>query len=32
MSAHILLNLLNESFYHFYATNLINALLQEHEC
>ena len=43
MSAHVLLNLLNElgkeikceacrAFYLFFATNLINSIIQEHEC
>ena len=40
MSAHFLLNLLNElgkrdacrAFYLFFATNLINSIIQEHEC
>ena len=43
MSAHVLLNLLNElgkrnkmrglpSIYLFFATSLINSLIQEHEC
>ena len=43
MSAHVLLNLLNElgkeikckacrAFYLFPATNLINSITQEHEC
>ena len=43
MSAHVLLNLLNElgkvikdeacrAFYHFFETRLINAIIQEHEC
>ena len=43
MSAHVLLNLLNElgkeikceacrAFYLFYATSLINSIKQEHEC
>ena len=43
MSAHFLLNLLNElgkrekceacrAFYLFFATSLINSILQEHEC
>ena len=43
MSAHVLLNLLHElrksdkmrglpSIYHFLATNLINSIIQEHEC
>ena len=44
MSAHVLLNLLNEvrkgdtmqgqasHFYHFFAKSLINSLIQEHEC
>ena len=43
MSAHVLLNLLNESrkrdkceacraFYPFFATSLINSIIQEHEC
>ena len=43
MSAHVLLNLLNElgkrdkmrglpTFYLFYATSLINSIIQEHEC
>ena len=42
MGAHVLLNLLNElgkeikceacrSFYHFFATSLINSIIQEHE-
>ena len=43
MSAHVLLNLLNElekeikreacrAFYLFFATSLINLIKQEHEC
>ena len=43
MSAHVLLNLLNElrkeikceayqTFYLFFATSLINSIIQEHEC
>ena len=43
MSAHVLLNLLNElrkrdkmrdlpSIYLFYATSLINSIIQENEC
>ena len=43
MSAHVLLNLLNDlgksdkmqglpAFYHFFATSLINSITQEHEC
>ena len=43
MSAHVLLNLLNElgkrdkmrgllSIYFFFATSLINSIIQEHEC
>ena len=43
MSAHVLLNLLNElgkeikceasqAFYLFFATSLINSIKQEHEC
>ena len=45
MSAHVLLNLLNElgkidkmqglssgPFYLFFATSLINSIIQEHEC
>ena len=37
MSAHVLLNLLNELgkrdiFYLFFTTNLINSIIQEHEC
>ena len=43
MSAHALLNLLNElgkeikreacrAFYLFFATSLINSIIQEHEC
>ena len=43
MSAHVLLNLLNElgkrikceacrAFYLFFATSLINSIVQEHEC
>ena len=38
MSALVLLNLLNEAvgkilvFYLFFATNLINSIIQEHEC
>ena len=43
MSAHVLLNLLNElgkeikceacrAFYLFFATSLINLIIQEHEC
>ena len=43
MSAHVLLNLLNElgkeikceacrAFYLFFATSLINSIMQEHEC
>ena len=42
-SAHVLLNLLNElgkeikcescrAFYLFFATSLINSIIQEHEC
>ena len=42
MSAHVLLNLLNElgkkdkmgacrAFYRFFATSLINSIIQEHE-
>ena len=42
MSAHVLLNLLNElkkvikceacqAFYYFFATSLINSIIQEHE-
>ena len=42
MSAHVLLNLLNEleksdkirglpTFYYFFATSLINSIIQEHE-
>ena len=35
ISAHFLLNLLNElaslAFYHFFATSLINSLIQEHK-
>ena len=42
MSAHVLLNLLNElqkeikceacqEFYHFFATSLINSIMQEHK-
>ena len=43
MSVHALLNLLNElrksdtceacrAFYRFFATSLINSIIQEHEC
>ena len=43
MSAPILLNLLNkmgksdkweacQAFYHFFATSLINSIINEHEC
>ena len=43
MSAHVLLNLLNElgkrdkmrgcqAFYLFFATNLINSIIQVHQC
>ena len=44
MSAHVLLNLLNEprekvlkceaclAFYHFLATRLINSIIQEYQC
>ena len=43
MSAHVLLNLLNElrksdkmqgllSIYYFYTTSLINSIIQEYEC
>ena len=43
MSAHVLLNLLNElrkeikgeacqAFYLFFATSLINSIIQEHKC
>ena len=43
MSAHVLLNLLNElskeikcearrPFYNFFATSLINSIIQEHVC
>ena len=35
MSAHVLLNLLNElgrAFYLFFATSFINSIIQEHEC
>ena len=43
MSAHVLLNVLNElwkeikfeaclAFYLFFATSLINSIIQEHEC
>ena len=43
MSAHVLLNLLNElgksdkmrglsSILYFFATSLINSIMQEHEC
>ena len=44
MSAHVLLSLLNElrkidkmqrlarAFYHFFATILINSIIEEHEC
>ena len=43
MGAHVLLNLLNElgkeikfeacqAFYLFFATGLINSIIQEHEC
>ena len=40
MSVHVLLNLLNElgkrdkmrEFYLFFATSLINSIIQEHEC
>ena len=43
MNAHVLLNLLNKfgksdkrrglpSFYYFFATSLINSIIQEYEC
>ena len=43
MSAHVLLNLLNElgkvikceacrAFYDFFATSLMNSIIKEHEC
>ena len=34
MSAHVLLNLLNElgNFISFFTTSLINSIIQEHEC
>ena len=42
MSAHVILNLFNEGkeikceacrvFYLFFATSLINSIIQEHEC
>ena len=36
MSAHVLLNLLNElaslAFYLFFATSILNSIIQEHEC
>ena len=35
MSAHVLLNFLNKlgkRDYHFFATSLINSIIQEHEC
>ena len=32
MSAHVLLNLLNELGLAFFATSLINSIIQEHEC
>ena len=43
MSAHVIFDLLNElrkrdkmrgllAFYHFFATTLINSIIQEHEC
>ena len=43
MSAHVLLNLLNElgkvvkceacrAFYHIFAASLINSIIKEHEC
>ena len=42
MSAHVLLNLLNElgksdkmqalPFYYFFSVSLINSIIQEHEC
>ena len=38
MSAHVLLNLFNElesaslAFYLFFATSLINSIIQVHEC
>ena len=43
MSAHVLLNLLNElgksdkmqglrSIFHFFTTRLINSIIQEHKC
>ena len=43
MSAHVLLNLLNDlgkvikceacrAFYHFFAASLINSIIQKHEC
>ena len=31
MSAYVLLNLLNK-FYLFFATSLINSIIQEHKC
>ena len=44
MSAHVLLNFIKQfgekeikcevcqAFYHFFATSLINSIIQEHEC
>ena len=32
MSAHVLLNLLNELRKRDFATSLINSIIQEHEC
>ena len=43
MSAHVLLNLFKElgkklkceacrAFYHFFATSLINSIIQKHDC
>ena len=32
MSAHVLLNLLNELGNLFFATSLINSIIQEHDC
>ena len=32
MSAHVLLNLLNELGLSLFATSLINSILHEHEC
>ena len=32
MSAHVLLNLLNEYFITFFSTRLINSIIQEYDC